>query len=88
MFPTAERRLDYVKQTADRIRNEVNRQLELLKRTETTVYTTPTLKDDPKVLLVEKEAKILPEEADVAQYIEKLTELSDRGAASMEEVLD
>ena len=88
MFPTAERRLDYVKQSADRIRNEVNRQLELLKRTETTIYTTPTLKDDPKVLLVEKEAKILPEEADVAQYIEKLTELSDRGAASMEEVLD
>ena len=88
MFPTAERRLDYVKQTADMIRAEVNRQLELLKRTETTVFTTPTLKDEPRVLLVEKEAKILPEDADVAQYIAKLTELSERGVSSMEEALD
>ncbi|MBQ7059930.1 MAG: TldD/PmbA family protein [Firmicutes bacterium] len=88
LFPTAERRLDYVRQMADIIRNEVNRQLELLKRTETTVYTTPTLKDEPRVLLVEKEAKILPEEADVAEYVERLTQLSERGKNSMEGVLD
>ncbi|MBO4887011.1 MAG: TldD/PmbA family protein [Firmicutes bacterium] len=88
LFPTAERRLDYVRQMADIIRNEVNRQMELLKRTETTVYTTPTLKDEPRVLLVEKEAKILPEEANVAEYVERLTELSERGRNSMEGVLD
>ena len=88
MFPTAERRLDYVKQTADLIRAEVNRQMELLKRTETSVYTTPTLKDEPRVLLVEKEAQILPEDADVAAYVERLTQLSERGRNSMEGVLD
>ena len=88
MYQTANERKAYVLETAEKIKTELGRQMNILKRTQTAVYTTPTLKDEERVLLAEKEAEILPEEADMEKLIGYLSGLSDQGVASLEEALD
>ena len=50
----------------------------VLRATNTQVYDTPVLADEPLTLFVEKETQQLPETTDVKALVEKLTALSDK----------
>jgi len=63
-------------------------QLELLSLTGTDVYETAVLPDDPQTLFVEMPAGRLPEEEDIPALIARLSEISDRGMAEGQDLLD
>ena len=68
-----------MKDLAEKIRAELNAQLEVLAATRTKPYFTKKLADEPLTLFVEKEAGILPEKADVNYYINLFGELTAEG---------
>ena len=63
---------------AGRIRQALAAQLELLKRSGAEVYETGPVPDEPLELFVEKEAEVLPEEADVPSLLASLTAIHER----------
>ena len=73
---------------AAEIREELNAQLKLLASCGAKAYETPILPDEAQTLFVEKEAKELPETADVKALVEKLSALSDKGMGMSEHALD
>ena len=73
---------------AKAIRAELDRQFALLKRTGTAVYDTGVLSDEPCTLFVEKEAEILPEEADMGALVGTFSALSDEGMKTIPAALD
>ena len=79
---------DDVENAAARIEGELGRQEDLLKELGVTRYPTPDIPDEPCELFVEKEARILPEDADVKAVVTRLGALSDRAASSSGEVIE
>ena len=73
---------------AAEIRDTLGTQIEVLKTCKVAVYETGKLADEPLELLVEKETGQLPEEAELSALVEQLTEISDRGMAKSEYMLD
>ena len=63
-------------------------QMELLKATGTAVYNTAKLEDEPAEVFVEMETGIMPEDADFSAIIEELSDISDAGVKSGDNVLD
>lgn len=70
------------------IRETLDRQLALLKRTNTSIYETATLPDEPLELFVEKETERLPETEDMTKLVDFLMGLSDRGMETIPHALD
>ena len=54
---------------AEKISEEIDRQLSLLAKCGTDIYTTGAIPDEPLELFVEKEAQILPEEASLPEIV-------------------
>ncbi len=75
-------------EAAEEIKSALDAQLEVLKATGTTVYTTAKLEDEPLELFVEKEAEQLPEEAKLQDLVERLSAISDKGMGLSEYMLD
>lgn len=73
---------------ADHIMNALDKQLEVLKATETKVYNTPVIPDEPLELFVEKETGSLPEEVDAKELISLFTEVSDQGMKLAPEAIE
>ena len=80
--------VDNTEEAVKTIREALDKQIELLKATNTAVYETGILPDEPLELFVEKEAEVLPEECDIRSMVEMFTELSDLGMAQAENTLD
>ena len=74
--------------TAEKISEEIDRQLSLLAKCGTDIYSTGAIPDEPLELFVEKEAEILPEEASLPEIVSMLTELSDKAMSMSDEMLD
>ena len=70
------------------IRETLDRQLALLKRTNTSIYETAILPDEPLELFVEKETERLPETEDMTKLVDFLMGLSDRGMETIPHALD
>ena len=70
------------------IRSALSRQLSLLQKTESKVYRTGVLSDEPLELFVEKETSQLPEKIDLSSLVETFTALSDEGVATIPNALD
>ena len=73
---------------AKEISETLNAQLEVLKANSCRIYETGPLPDEPLELFVEKETGVLPEEADLPGLIALLSEISEKGLALSENVLD
>ncbi|MBQ7679952.1 MAG: TldD/PmbA family protein [Butyrivibrio sp.] len=71
-----------------RIRESLAMQDALLSAVGSQTYETGVLEDEPRTIFVEKEARILPEKADVQALVERLSALSDRGMREIEGALD
>lgn len=76
------------REAAERIRKELDMQLEVLKAAGTEKYETGRLADEPLELLVEKEAEQLPEEAVLSELAGSLQAISDKGMTMSEYMLD
>ena len=68
-----------IHQMAKTIMDELDKQFSLLKLTNSKVYETGCLPDEPIELFVEKETKELPEETDLEGLVKKFTGLVDEG---------
>ncbi len=79
---------DDIAACAQAIRTELDRQLALVKLTNTQKYDTGILPDEPCTLFVEKNAEILPEEADMGALVETFSALSDEGMKIIPGALD
>ena len=73
---------------AGEVLKELEAQFEVLKATGTAVYETAVLDDEPLTLFVEKETGELPEEADIASLVSRLTAVSDKGMTLSDCMLD
>ena len=73
---------------AAEVEEAVERQCTLLSSLGTRSYDTPILPDEPCVLFAEKECGILPEQSDLKELVDRLTELSDRGMSHSAELLE
>ncbi len=73
---------------ANRVRSTLDRQLAVLAATNTKIYDTAKLSDEPIEVFAEMETEILPEEADLASLIEELSAVSDAGIAMSDNILD
>ena len=76
------------KETAEKIKQVLDKQLAVLKETGTKVYDTKKLADDKQELFVEMECSSLPEETDLSALVEKFQKFSDKGAGLSEEVME
>ena len=61
------------------IKTALDAQMALLRETQTSVYDTPKLPDEPMTLFVEKECEQLPETTDLKALVAQFTAISDRG---------
>ena len=70
------------------IRDELDRQDEMLGRLGVSVYETGILEDEPFTFFGQKEAKNLPEAVDLEKLAGKLISISDRGMEMGEDVIE
>ena len=75
-------------ETAARLKEQLDAQLELLASLHTPVYETGILDDEPCDLFVEKETGELPEDCDVSALVENLTAISEKGMTLSEYMID
>lgn len=73
---------------ANRLRSTLDQQLALLALTNTKVYDTAKLSDEPIQVFTEMEAEIMPEEADLSALVAELSSISDEGVKIGENVVD
>ena len=74
--------------TAAEAERALEAQFALLEETGSAVYETGVLPDEPCALREEMETGTLPEKTDLAALVDKLSEMSRRGAAASEYALD
>ena len=74
--------------TAAEAEQALERQFAVLRETASAVYDTPVLPDEPCTLREEMETGQLPEDCDLGAVVDKLSEMSARGAAAGEHVVD
>ena len=70
------------------IRDQLSMQDRLLESTETNVFETDPLDDDPCEFFGQKETGMLPEEADLKTLVNKLTAISDKGMAMNDKMIE
>ena len=75
-------------ETAKAIRVQLDAQLALLSATATQKYDTAKLEDSPYTLFVEKDAEILPENADLGDLVARFSAISDEGMKTIPGALD
>ena len=80
--------VDNVRDVAVKIISKVDEQLELLKITNSEIYTTAQLEETEMELFEEKEVGILPETISEKDLMEKLTNISNKGVSFDERVID
>ena len=73
---------------AELIRKELDKQLNLLKRTKTEIYETGILADEPLELFAEKETELLPENADVKELVDMFTAISNKGVSLADNIIE
>ncbi|MGN1388591.1 MAG: TldD/PmbA family protein [Bulleidia sp.] len=66
---------------ADKICRNLDRQMDLLKRTGTAVYQTPVLEEEPLQLSIEMETGEMPEDCDLEQLVRFFSKLSEEGVS-------
>lgn len=69
-------------------RSQFESQLKLLERTQSNIYETGVLNDEPLELFVEKETQQLPEKVDLSTLVDTFTKLSDKGMKTIPGALD
>ena len=74
--------------TAAEARRVLDEQIALLGETGSAIYDTAVLPDEPCTLRAEMETGQLPEEADLGALLDRLSEMSARGAAASEQIVD
>lgn len=77
-----------VKKEADKIVSVLNKQLSVLKATNSEIYDTQKMNDEPMELFVEMETNSLPEDTDLNALLDKLQKFSSKGVSLSEEVID
>ena len=75
-------------EAAKTIRAAIDAQLAVLQATNSAVYETAPLPDEPLELFVEKETERLPETENIESLVTFLSGLSEKGLAAMPEALD
>ena len=79
---------EHPEDTAAEARRVLDGQFALLEETGSAVYDTAALPDEPCELRVEMETGSLPEETDLEALVEQFSEMSARGVAASEYVID
>jgi TldD protein len=74
--------------TAEALRAAERAQRAAVEATGTAVYETGIIPDEPWELFVERETEYLPEDCEISGLVEKFSEISDRGMAMSEYMLD
>ena len=74
--------------TAAEARRVLNEQFSLLRETASEIYDTPALPDESCELRVEMETARLPEDCDLGALVDSFSDLSSRGVAAGEHVID
>jgi TldD protein len=74
--------------TAAEAERALEEQFALLRATDSAVYETPVLPDEPCVLREEMETGSMPEDCDLGALVERFTEISARGVAAGEHAID
>lgn len=74
--------------TAAKAKHALDEQFALLKETDSAVYDTAVLPDEPCVLREEMETARLPEDCDLGALVDSFSEMSARGVAAGEHALD
>ncbi len=69
--------LNDIKEVAKKIITTLDKQLELIQLTNSNIYTTDQLDDEPCTLFVEKDVEIMPEDVDLDALIQQFTKISD-----------
>jgi len=77
-----------IDELATKIINKMDEQLALLQITNSEIYTTAEIQEKEETLFVEKEVGILPETIAVEELVEKLTNISNKGIALSDKVVD
>ena len=77
-----------VEETAEQILRTLREQQDVLGVTNSKVYDTAMLRDEPLTLFVEKETEQLPETTDVKALVDKLGALSDAGMTMSEYTIE
>ena len=73
---------------AAELRSALEAQQALIGRCGCEIFDTALLPDEPLTLFVEKEAEVLPEQADVRALVERLTALSDKGMSLGADIIE
>ncbi len=79
---------DKAEDTAARIKKVLDAQLSVLKATNSKIYDTKKLDDEPKELFVEMETGSMPENTDLSELVKKFQKFSDEGIALSDEIID
>ncbi|MDD6467059.1 MAG: TldD/PmbA family protein [Erysipelotrichaceae bacterium] len=77
-----------VKELAQSIQDQLQKQLDMLQRTKTKVLDTPKLEEEETELLVEKEVEQLPETLSIEQRVERLNAMCKKGMAYHSNVVE
>ncbi|MCR4903830.1 MAG: TldD/PmbA family protein [Butyrivibrio sp.] len=77
-----------IKAVAEKIKKVLDKQLALLKLTNSEVYVTKQLSDEPLELFVEMDTDSVPEEVDMDALMNKLQDISNKGKAMSDMVID
>ncbi|MBQ7245846.1 MAG: TldD/PmbA family protein [Firmicutes bacterium] len=70
------------------IKTELDKQLAVIKKTQTEIFDTAILADEELELFVEKETELLPEDADIKDLVDMFTAISDKGMSLAEGALE
>ncbi|MBQ9328451.1 MAG: TldD/PmbA family protein [Solobacterium sp.] len=77
---------EWDKGIAETIKEELERQMEVLRAAKTAIYETPVLEDEPCELCSEMETEQMPEDMDLSALVQELSSISDEAVASGEYV--
>lgn len=80
--------LENVEETAKKIIDELDDQLEMLKAIHVEVLDTPKIEEEEAKIFVEKEVKELPDSVSFEAVMDKLTEISNKGLSLSEHLLE
>ena len=72
----------------EKIKDTLDKQLLILKKTNTKIYETPKLDDEELELLYESECEYLPEEADNKQLVEDFIKISEKALSRNDKMID
>lgn len=77
-----------INKLASDIKDVLNKQLNLLKETNTKIYETDILDDEELELLSETECEILPEEANIDELVLELTKIQEEASKKHPKIID